>query len=312
MRNSDVAHKFFYQTGEYFSRSSMTTSFNDDTYYSYSTAIGKKITGKDGQDILLISDNTFSNTTAKHINELVYACPFGYENIIKVPQNMGNHYMELKTIIQWLTKDIDEASKLKMSQKANREYFNYCYETLKKLDDKVCDIDQSIFDQYTELYNIINDPKKLALEKQRQRQRDKEKQAKLKFELHSLLNNHSYHELIKFAFSDVWFNDYSVEEYDKQKELKSKLKQYLNPKKDLSFVWFDSNYCRTSQHITVDRKEAETLLKLWSKGKLKHGMKISYYTVLSVTDKYVQIGCHKIPAENMQALVDVMNTQKAA
>ena len=89
--------------------------------------------------------------------------------------------------------------------------------------------------------------------------------------------------------------------------VRAKLRQYLNPKDDLSFIWFDNDLVRTSQHITVNRKEVEVLLKLWKRGQLKHGMTISYYTVLEVMENYVKVGCHKIPVSNLDALLNQMN-----
>ena len=36
-------------------------------------------------------------------------------------------------------------------------------------------------------------------------------------------------------------------------------------------------------------------------------MQIDIYTVLSVTDDYVQVGCHKISTKNIQDLIDEIN-----
>ena len=107
-------------------------------------------------------------------------------------------------------------------------------------------------------------------------------------------------------------NDYSIEDYNTQKELKSKLEKYFNPKNELSFVWFDDDYCYTSYLIRVDRKEAETFLKLWGKGKLKRGMKISRYIVLDIQKDFIRISCHKIPTKNLQALLNEITISKAA
>lgn len=304
MKNIDVAHLFFYQGAyNYFDRGSMNVSYRCDTYYSYYTAIAKKITGKEGQDILLISDDNFSQTTAKHINELRRACPFGYNNIISVPQDYGKHYLEIETIVKRLADNIIKASGYKMTLKANREYFINCYETLLKLNEKVCDIEQDFIDRFTPLYNDINGPEKLAILKAKNKEKERKKQLKLKAELQILITDLDLSSLAYRAYSDKSFDD---------KELKQKIKQYINPSNDLSFIWFEGESVKTSQHITVNRNEVETLLKLWSKGKLKHGMTISYYTVLEVTSKYVKVGCHKIPTENLQALCNQMNGKIAA
>lgn len=294
MNNQDVAHKFFYQTGEIFDKRYMSVNFNDDTFYSYYTAIGKKIVGKNGDDILLISDNNFSNTTCKHINYLMQACPFGCKNIIRIPQRYGSHYLNLNTILKDIEENLKYYSNQKMSLKANRESYSKYFEMLIKLNEKVIDVNQKIIDEYKPLYEIINDPEKLAQEKAKQRLKDKEKQAKLKSELKNYIENYNYIELIKLAFSGL---------YEIDSEIRSKLKNYLNPKNELSFIWFDGDLCKTSQGIRIDREKVEKMLKLWDKNELKHGMQIDYYTILSITDKFVKVGCHVIPVENLNALL---------
>ena len=305
--NFDVAHSFFYQENERFDKNYMNVSYNDDTFYSYYTAIGRKIKTRDNKNILLVADNYFSSTTCKHISNLISACPYDY---IRVPQKYGNHYMELSKIIEYIKENLEYYSKEKMTRKENRTAFSKHYEMLIELNKKVIDIDNDLLEKYNELYNTINNPEKLKLERQKQKQIEKEQKAKLKFELNNLLTTRHYSDLVKFAYSDFWFNDTSIEDYNKQKELKAKLRKYLNPKNEYSFCWFNDDKVITSQCVRVDRKEAETLLKLWQHKKLKIGMKISYYTVLSIKDKFVKIGCHTIPTENFEALLEVMNTEK--
>ena len=62
--------------------------------------------------------------------------------------------------------------------------------------------------------------------------------------------------------------------------------------------------------VKVNRKEVETLLKLWNKGKLKKGMTISHYTIIEIKADFVKVGCHKIPTENIKALFNQMNNQQ--
>lgn len=148
-------------------------------------------------------------------------------------------------------------------------------------------------DEFENIYQAINDPEKLKTIKELQKKKDKEKQENLKAELKDIIENQAFDDIAAFAYSSLSTLD---------TEIKNKLKEYLNPKRELSFIWFDAEYVKTSKHITVNRKEVEAILKLWKHNKLKHGMTISYYTVLEVKTDYVKVGCHKIPTENLEAL----------
>jgi hypothetical protein len=83
-------------------------------------------------------------------------------------------------------------------------------------------------------------------------------------------------------------------------------RNHLDPEHNLSFVWVDGDTYRTSQGVTVSKREGDLLLKLFAAGKLRHGHHIDRYTVLSVCDAFVQIGCHKIPARNLSELAAIL------
>ena len=312
MQNRDVAHQFFYDLYGSFNRRSMTVSYYKGKYYSYATVIGQIAETITGKTICIISNNNFSNTTAKHINELRAACPY---EVVYLPQYQGSNSFYPADVVKHCIDNIEYYAKQKLSQKHNRENLSSYYEMLKNTLEIVGFENQfekttEILDKYKDLYKSINDPEKLKELKAKQKELEKQRQKNLKKELNEILEKYSYIDLIKFVYADKWFNDYSIESYNTQKELKTKLKKYLNPKNDLSFIWFDSDFCRTSQHITVNRKEVEALLKLWNKGKLKHGMTISYYTILEVQKEYIKVGCHKIPTTNLQALIKLMNQKE--
>ena len=103
------------------------------------------------------------------------------------------------------------------------------------------------------------------------------------------------------TLSEIAFNAYSYSSTLTTDE-KSKIRQIINPGQDLSFVWLEGDQYETSQGIKIDKREGDLLLKLYKHNKLTHGYRISIYTVLSVGDDFVKIGCHKIPARNLQEL----------
>lgn len=310
MQNSDVAHRFFYDRGGQFERRSMTVSYGYDKYWSYGTVIGKITEDINGNTVCIISETTFSNTTAKHLGELRRACPF---NTYYLPQKYGNSDFYANEIIETLKHYLDYFSKAKLSQKYNRESFTTAYEQLHStlqlamFKEHFKDIKKTL-KSYESLYNDINNPEKLKELKAIQAKREKQQREKLKKQLNKIFKTYDYLTIIENAYHYYYDNAKSI--FDK--ETRDSIKKYLNPKNDLSFVWFENDAVRTSQHITVDKKEAITLLKLWLKGKVKHGMTISHYTVLEVMPEYVKIGCHKIPVENLKALAAAMETQKEA
>ena len=314
MQNRDVAHRFFYDSiDSYFERRSMTVWYSRGKYYSYSTCIGEMSKDINGNNVFIISDNNFSMTTAKHLGELRHACPYSVVDIYYLPQSQGNREFYVNETIEHLKSNLEWYSKSKLTQKPNREGFTNTYNmldstlNLEKFRSEFKNI-KKILKSYKSLYDDINDPEKLKQIKELQAKREKQQKAKLKRELNKVFNKYSYLQQVEFAYT----REYDQNITDNDREIKAKLRQYLNPKNDLSFVWFDNNLVRTSQGIRVDRGEAETLLKLWQHNKLKHGMTISCYTVLEVMDNYVKIGCHKIPVENLQALLKELETQKEA
>lgn len=314
MQNIDVAHSFFYDINGKFEKRSMNVSYAYNKYWSYATVIAKITETLKGEMVCIISYNNFSSTTSKHIGQLKRTCPF---NVVRLPQSLGYSDFYAHDTVECCIDNINYYAESKLTQKANREGFLTYYSMLKNTLEIVGFESQfekttEILNKYKSLYESINDPEKIKELKAKQKELERQRKENLQKELNKILEKYSYIDLIRFAYSDFWFNDFSLDAYNNQKELKIKLREYFNPKNELSFVWFDSDFCRTSQHITVNRKEAETLLKLWGKGKLKRGMKIACYTVLDIQKTFIKIGCHKIPVENLQALLNKENTKKAA
>lgn len=305
--NRDIAHAFFYQTGQYYRKPRFSCSYEDDTFFSYATAIGRKYKTDDGEDILLYSKDNMSNSTAKHINYLISASPFSRR--LSVPLQYGCSCIRLSDIVDDLIRSMDFYSNQKLTQKANREAFSDAYIILTQLvrlfskhpeltrHKKLEDIKDEL-DKYEDLYEDLNNEAKLAELKKRQAKADRENAQKLKEELKELLNDFGYLELLHWAYG------YGS---NCNPDMRKKLKKYFDPKNELSFIWIDQNVpdrsrCITSQSIRMDTDEVVIALRLWLAGKLKRGMKIGYYTVIDIQPSFVKVGCHKIPVENLKEL----------
>lgn len=305
--NRDIAHAFFYQEGESYRKTRFTCSFEDDTFFSYATAVGRKYKTDDGDDILLYSKDNMSNSTAKHLNYLRSACPFGMN--ISVPLQYGRGYIRLYDIVDDLISSMDFYSNQKLTQKANREGFSYAYRTLKILVEnfskhseftrlRTLENIKSELARFKDLYEDLNDETKLAELKKRQAKADRENAQRLREELKELLKDFGYLELLHWAYGYC---------SSRNPDLRKRLRKYFNPKDELSFVWVDQNVpdrsrCITSQGVRMDTNEVIIALRLWLAGKLKRGMKIGYYTVIDIQPSFVKVGCHKIPVENLKEL----------
>lgn len=296
MRNVDVAHHFFYFEGDTFSRSGMTVSYRNNVFYSYSTAIGQITEDRTGRKVCIISDNNFSSTTSKHISALRYASKYP---IYYFPQDRGNQSFHSFNIISNLNRGLKYYSESKLTQKPNRERFTRLYRMLESALDLVMfkEYDKEIkktLKQYKKLYEDINNPAQIKKIREIQLERAKKEKAKLARKLKEYTNKYDVAQLARIAYEGIGLDA----------EARRNIRQYLNPNNDLSFIWFADDKVCTSQHISVDRKEATALLHLWERGKLKHGMTISYYTVLEVRNDYIKVGCHKIPTSNLLALLE--------
>ena len=75
MANIDIAHEFFYSDFDS-SRNYNNISYSENLFYSYYTVIGAVVKSKTGNNILLVSEDSMSSTTGKHIGNLISACPF--------------------------------------------------------------------------------------------------------------------------------------------------------------------------------------------------------------------------------------------
>ena len=303
MQNREVAHRFFYDLNGSFDRRSMTVSYYNDCYFSYGTCIGEISETITGKTVLLVSDNNFSNTTSKHIRELINACPFEYRPL---PQRMYQRDFNAFNILGYLKSNLEYYSKSRLSRQENRQGFLRAYNQLidclelVKFSDYISEINK-LMDDYKELKEQIKN--NVAELKAKQKQRDIEKRNKLKAELAEILEKTSYLERIQYSY------DYNLRDYITS-ENRQKLKQLINPKNDLSFIWFNGEKVNTSQGITVNKIDVIKLLKLWEHNKDILGLKIDNYTILEKTSDYVKVGCHKIPVENLKALLNVIKAEK--
>lgn len=282
----DVAHAFFYaDEKDKFERRYMSVSFSGRVFYSYWTVIAAVVNDKAGKPVTLLSRDNMSMTTAKHINAVWDASP---HNVLWVPFEYGEHHFSIDFVVRNFEKELERTSKLRMTRAENRSEFSSLYAQAKVFSERVQTL--KFLRKYTKLYSDLQNDEKVKELKAKQREKDAAKIAKVKAEFKKLRKTHSYLELLEIA-------------YAQHGEFSAKLRKLFNPHGDLAFVWRDRNGdYRTSKGVLMNKSEGDCALNLWKHNKLRHGMRLGIYTVLSITDKFVKIGCHNIPVENLKAL----------
>lgn len=308
MKNIDIAHEFFY-SGFNSYKTFNNVGYNQNLFYSYYTVIGAVIQDKFGNNILLVSENSMSPTTGRHISHLINACPFSR---LRIPLEYGNHYFSLDACINRIIKNLDYYSNSKLSLKANRENYVQSYNQLIYINDNIKDIDSSVIEQYKPMFELLSNSKEVKELKAKLKEKARQDRIKAEKELNELLNQYEYLDLAQFAF-DIHHAKIVFDDYKTDRELSARVRKILNPNNDLSFVWIDANenIVKTSKNIKMPMDIVKTGLKLWKHNKIRLGYKIDCYTVLEVREDYVQIGCHKIPIENIKALYEAIYSNKA-
>lgn len=306
MKNIDIAHEFFYSDFNS-CKTFNNVSYNQNLFYSYYTVIGAVVQSKFDNNILLVSENSMSSTTGRHIGNLISSCPFSY---LKVPMEYGNHYFSLEACINRIIKNLEEYLSSKLSLKANREGFIQGYNQLLYINDNIQSIDKYILEQYKSTFELLSNSKEVKKLKAELKEKARQEGIKAKQELQELLNNYSYLDLIQFVY-DSDNSTIKITDYHKSKLMQNRVKKALNPHNDLSFVWIENeNTVKTSKHIRMSMDIVKTGLKLWIHNKVKHGYKVDCYTVIEIREDYVQIGCHKIPIDNIKALYETIYQNK--
>lgn len=299
--NRDLTHSFFYDLNGYNMPIRSNVGYKYNTFYSYSTAICRIFTNSNGENIALFSENSFSFTTAKHLNYLKGACPFHkYYAFFDYQEDATE-----KELFETNTRILESYAKAKLTQKANRETFSKAFHALEnflefqEFKPLYKDI-KKILKKYKSIKDALDDKdalKALNTKRAEQEKRKKEREEKKRQAILRKFKKISYIEKIKLAYTSGGL----------EWEVKDELRKALNPDRSLSFIWIDGDKIKTSQCVTVDLKDAMILLKAWKFGLLKHGQQIDRYTVLNVSDDFVKVGCHKIPTENLKELCEELN-----
>lgn len=307
---SELCHSYFYKEhNEYVRSGTGSLSYEGKNFYSYYTTIGYLYEDKKGHKTFMVSDNTMSATTGKHLSYIRSACPF---DMIYVPFKYGEKvYGTQKDVVKWLCGRFAELLKLDMKEKktytrkADREYSTGLLHEMESFI-SVTGAKVKGYSAYKKhLDNALNSEniKKASARVRELAKKKAEKMRKAVEHFKKVVSKKDLLDLVDKYVLEWTYTGKSAYEL-KEKELFESMFGVENP----SFVGLckDKNAVRTSQRIVMPVCEIITALKCW---KHKHnivGFKLGGYTILANNDKFVKIGCHNIPTENIKALASAL------
>lgn len=305
MTRQELAHRFFHNPearGEYAGCNASFTS--NRTYWSYSTRIAAIVLNRAGEECLLISNCKYSKTTAKHLGELLRACPYDSEHIIFVPNCEDSRYGFIYNM-KWLT----EYTLKQLNRKDNREEFVRTLEMYDKYVANFGDKDlpkecklirkrKSIADKLEYIRTkdeLLLD--RLIVNREKLQARIAEREREIKAAMKKLSTSKLEH--VRIAFERQ--TDSRIREVAKRyREMLCNAKDSKG--RNYSYVWTDDIHIRTSQGVTMTVDMVKRLLSMWKNKMNIVGERAGNYTILENTNESVKVGCHVIPTWNIVEL----------
>lgn len=315
--NREIFHKFFYAGEDENGRAKSNTSFYGWTFKSYSTTIGIKTPGKDGRPVLLIADSAFSATTGGHISALRAACPYTSSHIIRVPFEWGDVWFKREHCIEGLLQRfVNILSNWEVGDmkyvKTQREFL-VTYHNFRRFLELVAPKrpHKAILKKIEDLAAVANEMKDRkrrnelisgVLAKREAARKRKAAAEKRKYaEVLKQFSDVSYLDLIRITYWDNFRPEVTY-------ETRLILHCAINPGNSLSYIVpeVSGDGVITTQGVCMDGDTVRRMLKAWKAGKVKVGQHVGPYTIEEIKPGYVQIGCHKIPMQNIRELYSAL------
>ena len=320
--NYECAHEFFYfnESEKYTFNTSCSfgfTSYEADkdnillNFYSYSTKVAMLYKSNINNEFYLLTHwESMTPTTGKHLSYLYNANP--HYDVIQVPFKYGERYTTLNDIKRRLINIIKSYNKT-FTKKSYIEYLLKSVESLNQIHYEIESLqgdELNTLNYGLELVTYFESEQYKTIAKvhkkekaQKTRALNKEKQILIE----KIKQEQSYYDVLIGLFK------YKLNELQQNKQ--TIINKILNPNNIInpSFIWFNDDFVETSQHIKVNSLDVIKLLKLYKHNKLKRGLTIDRYTILDIQPSFIKVGCHIIPIENINALIEVIdNEQKEA
>ena len=312
MNYHDLAHRFFNEPEKRGSYRNISVSFEEDTIYSYYTAIGLKVMGIDEGPALLLSDSNMSVTTGSHIRAIHAACPYSQDRIINVPCRYGNHRLRVGDIAERFTAYFITYNLTNLSKADNRgEAKNKAYNA-KRFNTIIHPLESGVLAAADQIKaRIAEIEAKRAARKPADwspeaiKQREEEKQRRLD-NLLAKVPKMSYMDKVLAVFANKSLPA------DVRAALKHEIAPAAEYEREYSFAWITGDYVKTSQFVSMKTDTVKHLINRWRAGNLLEGSHAGSYTIRTIAPDYIRIGCHKIPMANIEALEAELAASPAA
>lgn len=314
------AHDYYYlgvDEGRCKRYSGVELHYDGRTAYSYSTAIARVIPLKGFKDedvntmrssngLTLLSVDSMSSCTCKHIQALAEASPF---HVLRVPFCYGNWYFDPCILRNNYLHDLGRYA-LHLNHVDERTKFVKLMESRKYLLEQAAEawakpLRDRRFKAFEEIFANLDDWRRNLKKRLAEKAAREEAAAKRLVSRYTrqAKTAQGYLNLMKSIFG--WGEDARR----MKPETKAALKAAFT-KSGESYVWVAGDEIVTSQHVHVGLKGARVLLKAWAAGKDMRTLKVDQYSIVAYTGKEIQIGCHRIPRENMLALYEVVTGKR--
>lgn len=314
--NASQAHDFYYRgvnNGEEHYYSGCNLNYEGSTAISYRTAVAKVIPAKGVKDgdvrtnrpssgFTLLSLYPMSSSTTRHIHHLRHASPF---EVVLVPLERGDGDFTPDMLADHFAVSLTTLAE-RLNLRKNRDEFVGLLQSLRRIQSSACDKWARPLNRDRRLAKLESMDVSKAAEELKERNR--RESARRRAETRKLFATYvkgrggaDYCEFIHVLFDP----GYDSAEYPLDRDQRSLLRSKV-ARSDMAYVWLDGDEIRTSRHVRVPVAEAKVAMRLWALGKDMRAMPVGRYQIVSYKGDTIQIGCHKIPRENMLALYEAV------
>lgn len=326
--NMQIFHEFFYSDGHGERRGKANVSYTGRHFFSYSTEIGY-LYNKTGRSVLFVSDYGFSTTTRGHLSALIAAAPVDFIRVpfdwndnfsyreAEFPAEMAGRFAE--RLAQFRPEQFTRAENRREFSDISKRYTQFMGATGQKIPAKTralidklkklaADTEENRQARRAQSAKLAEQTRRRNEEKRRREQEERERREREeraeRERREQILAAAGANTIIARAI--IAFARGTTSEDIRRAATNTLQEQYP----ECAFIWpgvKNPDTVETSKGIHVSKTTARRLLALWNAGRARVGMHCGPYVVRNIDPEFVQIGCHKIPVDNLRELAAALN-----